>query len=153
MDPQTSVITNPSSKSRTFFAKEKTDFGRGRSSLVVRDLPEKALSPIRVVNRLIKGSVKLGCPDHLFCSERSEPYKRSDMICKEIVQVMTVAGIDTTKYRAYSLRHALVNELYHANLDEKQVNAHTDHSNNAHTTLRFYYHLDSEWVGSKLTAV
>ena len=62
---------------------------------------------------------------------------------------MTAAGIPE-EYLPNSVRHAMINDLYGVGLEEKEVNAYTGHSNNHHTTLNFYYHLDKQWVGRKL---
>ena len=53
-------------------------------------------------------------------------------------------------YTAYSIRHALITALFDMGLTEVQVNAYTGHSNNAHTAVTHYFHLDSRWVGNDL---
>jgi hypothetical protein len=53
-------------------------------------------------------------------------------------------------YTAYSIRHALITELFNRGLKEQEVNAYTGHSNNAHTALTNYFHLEENWVGRKL---
>ena len=151
MDPR-NAKTAPDGKSITVLAQEKTDFGRGLSTLVLRDMPDRALSPMRLFLTLKGRAVGLGCEDALFCSARGFAYKRSDVIGKALKALLAAAGIPPM-YLPYSIRHALINELYASGLDEKQVNAYTGHSNNHHTTLNFYYHLDKQWVGNKLAAV
>ena len=59
------------------------------------------------------------------------------------------AGIPS-EYTAYSIRHALITALFEKGLKEVEVNAYTGHSNNTHTALTHYFHLDGKWVGSEL---
>jgi hypothetical protein len=54
------------------------------------------------------------------------------------------------QYTAYSIRHALITALFDMGVTETQVNAFTGHSNNSHTALSNYFHLDSKWVGQAL---
>jgi hypothetical protein len=35
-------------------------------------------------------------------------------------------------------------------MKEMEVNAFTGHSNNSHTSLNYYYHLDKNWAGKML---
>jgi hypothetical protein len=78
-----------------------------------------------------------------------KPYTRTDSICKAGKILLTDSGVDEA-FGFYSTRHALINWLYTHGYDEKQVNAYTGHSNNYHTTLNFYYHLDTAWIGGRL---
>jgi site-specific recombinase XerD len=86
-----------------------------------------------------------GCEDALFCSKRGVPYTSTDPIGKALVQLLHDMGIEG--YTGYSFRHALIQALFDAGLDEKQVNAYTGHSNKSHTALNWYYHLDKNWAG------
>jgi site-specific recombinase XerC len=149
-DPRTAKY-DPDGKSITVMAQEKMDFGRGRTMLVLRDIPDPAFSPMRHFISLHDRARRLNCEEALFCSERGFPYKRPDVISKALKALLAAAGIPNV-YLPYSIRHALINELYAAGLDEKQVNAYTGHSHNYHTTLEFYYHLDKQWVGNQLAA-
>jgi hypothetical protein len=55
-------------------------------------------------------------------------------------------------YTGYSFRHSMIQALFDAGLDEKQVNAYTGHSNRSHTALDYYHHLDKQWAGAKIRA-
>jgi hypothetical protein len=44
----------------------------------------------------------------------------------------------------------VITALFQAGFDEKQVYAYTGHSNNTHTALNYYYHLDRAWAGKTL---
>ena len=55
-------------------------------------------------------------------------------------------------YTGYSFRHSMIQKLFDAGLDEKQVNAYTGHSNQSHTALNYYYHLDKQWASAKIAA-
>jgi outer membrane protease len=49
----------------------------------------------------------------------------------------------------YSIRHAVITALFKF-MKETEVNAFTGHSNNPHTSLNYYYHLDKNWAGKVL---
>jgi integrase len=77
-------------------------------------------------------------------------YKRTDCIGKALKRLLERMGIEG--YTGYSFRHSMIQALFDAGLDEKQVNAYTGHSNNAHTAVNFYYHLNRMWAAQKLRA-
>jgi hypothetical protein len=54
------------------------------------------------------------------------------------------------RFKPYSIRHALITDLYRRGLSESEVNAYTGHSHRSHTTLNYYYHLDKNWVGASI---
>jgi hypothetical protein len=62
---------------------------------------------------------------------------------------MVKAGIDR-HFSAYSARHALMTLLLRLGFSEVEVNAYTGHSNNSHTALAHYFHLDGNWAGKKI---
>jgi integrase len=131
-------------------AREKTDFGKGLTSLIIREEPETRLSPYYYFRLLNNRSTNLGAPHCLFCSERGQPYKRADVIGKGLVRLLARMGVKG--YTGYSFRHSMIQALFDAGLDEKQVNAYTGHSNRSHTALDYYYHLDKQWAGAKIRA-
>jgi hypothetical protein len=51
---------------------------------------------------------------------------------------------------AYSVRHALITFLLSLGFSEVEVNAFTGHSNNYHTALNHYFHLDGNWAGNRI---
>jgi hypothetical protein len=129
---------------------EKTDVGKGVTEMVVRREPEDRLSPRSFYDILVRRAYRLHVYNALFCSERGEVYKRSDVIGKALVRLLHRMGI--FGFTGYSFRHSLIQALFDSGLDEKTVNAFTGHSNNAHTAVTFYYHLNKMWAGSKLRA-
>jgi hypothetical protein len=131
-------------------AQEKTDSGRSRTELVFRNSPEKKLSPMYYYDLLKVRAFNLGVENAIFCAENGVPYKRSDVIGKALKDLLQRRGIEG--YTGYSFRHAMVQALFEAGLDEKQVNAYTGHSQRSHTALDYYYHLDKAWAGRKLSA-
>jgi hypothetical protein len=50
----------------------------------------------------------------------------------------------------YSIRHALITFLFERGLSEVEVNAYAGHSNNSHTALNHYFHLDANWMGVRI---
>jgi hypothetical protein len=131
-------------------SQEKTDHGRGTTEMVIRNEPEDCLSPRFYYDLLIARSQRMGVYDALYCSERGRKYKRSDSIGKALVRLLHRMGV--RGYTGYSFRHAVIQALFDAGLDEKAVNAYTGHSNSAHTALNWYYHLDKMWAGQQLRA-
>jgi integrase len=129
---------------------EKTDSGRSRTQLVFRSNKEKRLSPLFYYDTLSDRATGLGVTDAIFCSEAGVAYKRPDVISKGLKDLLERMGI--FGYAPYSFRHAMIQALFEAGLDEKQVNAYTGHSNRSHTALDYYYHLDKAWAGVKLSA-
>jgi hypothetical protein len=142
-DPTSNAILVP--------IQDKTDHGHNKSMLCIRDLPQKYLSPRFWFDFLSERSARLGCPHSLFCSNLGRPYVRTDAINKAGKALLGRARIHPA-YGFYSTRHSMISKLYTLGFDEKQVNAYTGHSNNHHTTLNFYYHLDTAWLGSKMAS-
>ena len=93
----------------------------------------------------------MGLVDTLWCSVRGIAYKQACAISRLLKVLLGEAGIPA-EYTAYSIRHALITALFDMNLSEVEVNAYTGHSNNAHTALTHYFHLDGKWVGAELAA-
>jgi hypothetical protein len=129
-------------------AQEKTDYGKGVTELVFRKADEKRLSAAYFYEVLDERALSLGCENALFCSDKGIPYSSPDVIGKSLVQVLQDMGVPG--YTGYSFRHSLIQALFDAGLDEKQVNAYTGHSNTAHTVINWYYHLDKQWAGQKI---
>jgi hypothetical protein len=90
-----------------------------------------------------------GLVDTLWGSEKGVPYKQPGAISGHVKILMQDAGIPS-HYTTYSIRHALITALFDRGLSEPEVNAYTGHSNNAHTALTHYFHLDGRWVGDQL---
>jgi hypothetical protein len=129
-------------------AQEKTDFGRGRTELVIRSAPEDRLSPRYYCDLLRTRARRLEVTDALFCSEKGQVYKRPDSIGNALVRLLRRMGIKG--FTGYSFRAATIQALFDAGLSEHQVNAYTGHSNRSHTAVTFYYHLDGAWAGDKI---
>jgi hypothetical protein len=151
IDPSQAVF-NKVDNSCTVLAKEKTDAGNSKSKLWIREVQEQSLSPQYYFKLLYSRAKRLQCPKALFCSDRGRPYTRTDSIAKALVALLREAGIPPP-YKSNSLRHATITSLFAAGLDEKQVNAYSGHSNNYHTALKFYNHLDLNWAGAKLVPI
>jgi integrase len=129
-------------------AQEKTDSVKSRTELVFRNTSNPRLSTRFYYDLLSDRAQSLGVTDALFCSNDGQKYKRSDSIgnaLKRLLQRMDVVG-----FTGYSFRHAMIQALFDAGLDEKQVNAYTGHSNSSHTALNWYYHLNKVWAGDKI---
>jgi site-specific recombinase XerD len=127
-------------------SREKTDFGRGQTVLLLRDDEIEILSPRFWFHFLHNKALQRGITNALFVSETGQAYTRSDSIGKALKQLLADAGIPGI-YLPYSIRHALITYLYELGYNEIQVNAYTGLSPNYHTTIRFYYHLDKNAIG------
>jgi hypothetical protein len=148
IDPRTAT-EHPVEKALTVMSKEKTDFGRGQT-VFLRDDDIRILSPRFWFNFLRDRARRLGTQTALFVSDKGQPYMKSDAIGKALKQLLHDVGIPDY-YKPYSIRHALITYLYELGYSETQVNAYTGHSPNYHTTIRFYYHLDMNAIGKKIT--
>jgi hypothetical protein len=112
------------------------------------------LNPIELYDLCKAEARARGCTTSIWCSEKTKAYTRSDVICKAGLQLMKEGGIDSDVYKFYSVRHAATDAMFRRlNLEEKAMNAYTGHSNNSHTALNFYFHLNKAWVGSKLATL
>jgi hypothetical protein len=129
-------------------AQETTDFGRGRTELVVRSAPEDRLSPRYYYDLLCTRARRLGVTDALFCSEKGRVYKRPDSIGNALVRLLRRMGIKG--FTGYSFRAASMQALFDAGLSEHEVHAYTRHSNRSHTAVAFYYHLDRACADDKI---
>jgi integrase len=118
IDP-TEVSIDEEDGSVTSVTKEKTDEGGSRSTLCIRRRPERPLSPRYYFDLLSNRSKRLGCPTALFVSDAGKPYTRSDSIAKSMGRLMQESGINIVKYKPYSIRHAMINELINSGMDEK----------------------------------
>jgi hypothetical protein len=130
-------------------AQEKTDSGRSRTELVFRPSSNPRTSTRYFYDILLRRAQGLGVLDAIFCSERGKTYKRSDSICNALKYLLEQC-MDVHGYTAYSFRHSMMQALFHAGLNEMQVNAYTGHSNRSHTAVNYYYHLDKVWAGEKI---
>ena len=133
-------------KSLVVLARQKTDFERGLSSLIIRDAPEKRLSEVYFFHLLVDRATSLNIFHSLFCSEREVPYTSADVLYKALVRLLHRMGIDG--YTGYSFRSSLIQALFDAGL----FNAFTGHSPRAHTEVQFYYSLDKQWADEKIRA-
>jgi hypothetical protein len=129
-------------------AQEKTDSGKSRTELVFRNSPNPRTSTRFFYDILLRRALSLDVDDALFCSDKGQKYKRSDSILNALVRLLERMGV--FGFTGYSFRHSLIQALFDAGLDEKQVNAYTGHSNNSHTALNYYFHLDKCWAGQKI---
>jgi hypothetical protein len=143
---------HPSAEALTVMSREKTDFGRGQTVLLLRDDEVEILSPRFWFNFLHNKALQRGITNALFVSETGQVYTRSDSIGMALKQLLADAGIPGI-YLPYSIGHALITYLYELGYSEIQVNAYTGHSPNYHTIIRFYYHLDKNAVGKKITGL
>jgi integrase len=112
-------------------------------------MEQKAFSPAAHYQVLRTESRRRGSEEALWCADNGKPYKRVDNIRRFLAKILRDAKIPDV-YKPYSIRHAVITALFQAGLDEKQVNAFTGHSNNSHTALNYYYHLDRVWSGRTL---
>jgi hypothetical protein len=85
----------------------------------------------------------------LWYTEQGKPYKQASVISREVKSLMVEGGIDRS-FPAYSARHALITLLIRLGFTEVEVNAFTGHSNNSHTALNHYFHLDGNWAGRRI---
>jgi integrase len=73
---------------------------------------------------------------------------RTDPILYRLSKLIHERGIPEG-FTGYSIRHAVITALF-GFMKETEVNAFTGHSNNSHTSLKYYYHLDKNWAGKML---
>ena len=130
-------------------AKEKTDYGRGTTAFLIRACKVTNLCPLTAYRLLKAEASKRGAQGTLWCTVAGKPYKQASFLSRLLKGLLREAGIPA-QYTAYSIRHALITALFEMGLNEVQVNAYTGHSNNAHTALTHYFHLDEKWVGHAL---
>jgi hypothetical protein len=127
-------------------SREKTNTGRGTTSLLLRTLEVRNLSPLHLYRLLKDGARRKGIQGCLWCSETGNVYKQSSGIARWLRKLMVDAGIPPV-YTAYTVRHALITALFDAGLSETDVNAYTGHSQNSHTAVNYCFHLDKRWIG------
>jgi hypothetical protein len=130
-------------------AKEKTNFGKGTTALLIRRGRVPKLCPLVAYCTLKKQAASKGLVGTLLGSKAGIPYKQAAALSCLLKVLLREAGIPPM-YTAYSTRHALITELFNRGLKEQEVNAYAGHSNNAHTALTNYFHLDENWVGRSL---
>jgi hypothetical protein len=138
-------------KSVELQAKEKTNHGKGTTTLVLRAGPCPNLCPLTVYRVLRARAMAKGLADTLWGSKFGVPYKQASALSRLLKELLLSAGIPS-EYTAYSIRHALITALFDSGLKETEVNAYTGHLNNAHTALTHYFHLDENWVGHRLAS-
>jgi integrase len=129
--------------------KEKTDHGREGSVLVIKSVTHPNLCPVRCYRLLKAGAEQRGAKGTLWCSEAGAAYKQSSAISRLLKMLLKAAGIPDV-FAAYSFRHALITWLFAQGHSEIEVNAYNGHSNNSHTALSHYYHLDNRWLGREI---
>jgi hypothetical protein len=130
-------------------AKEKTKYGKGSTALLIRRGSAPNLCPVVAFRALKERAAAKGLVGTLWGSKGGIPYKQAAALSRLLKEFLREAGIPPT-YTAYSIRHALITALFNSGLKEQEVNAYTGHSNNAHTALTNYFHLDENWVGRSL---
>jgi site-specific recombinase XerC len=148
IDPTTAKIDAKNGHIKVL-AQEKTDFGQGQSMLLFRQLPNPLFSPFILFQLLAGRAEEKGNPHALFVSDNGVAYSRTDTIRKSLASLLLEAGI-AAEFTANSIRHALISALFAAGWSETQVNAYTGHSPNYHTALKFYNHLDANWLGEEI---
>jgi hypothetical protein len=129
--------------------KEQTTHGRQGTVLVIRDCEVENWSPLFCYKLARARAAKDGVPNLLWYTEEGKPYKQASIISREVKNLMVEGGIDR-KFPAYSSRHALITLLFKLGFSEVEVNAFTGHSNNSHTALNHYFHLDGNWAGKRI---
>jgi hypothetical protein len=90
-----------------------------------------------------------GVQNMLWYTEQGKPYKQASVISREVKSLMVEGGIDRG-FPAYSARHALITLLIKLGFTEVEANAFTGHSNNSHTALNHYFHLDVNLAGRRI---
>jgi hypothetical protein len=130
-------------------AREKTNHGKEVTILVIRKGNIPNLCPLKAYRLLKSGAKQRGLRGALWCSELGVPYKQPSFISQLIKALLTAAGVPA-HFPAYSVRHALITLLFALGWSEIQVNAFTGHSNNSHTALNHYFHLDEKWLGKEI---
>jgi hypothetical protein len=127
-------------------AKEKTNYGKGCTALLIRRGSVSNLCPLTAYCVLKKRAATKGLVGTLWSSKSGTPYKQAAALSRLLKELLKTAEIPCV-YTAYSIRHALITELFNRGLKEQEVNAYTGHSNNAHTALTNYFHLEENWIG------
>ena len=148
MDPQ-SERWAPDESSVEVTTKEKMDPGKSGSVLLLRASEVPNLCPLHAYRLLKAGATARGLRGTLWGSANGVPYKQASALSRLLKGLLREAGVPS-QYAAYSIRHALITALFDMGLSEVQVNAYTGHSNNAHTALTHYFHLDAQWIGKGL---
>jgi integrase len=116
---------------------------------VFYEAPEWRLSPKFYWDLLDARADDLDAGDALYCSEEGAPYTSSDTICKAMTSLLQ-NEMHVKDWTCYSFRKSSISHLFRSGLNERQVNAFTGHSNNAHTALSYYYKLNKRTVGAAL---
>jgi hypothetical protein len=132
-----------------FMAKEKTNYDKGSTALLLRRGRVPNLCPVVAYSVLKERAAAKGLVGTLWGSKGGIPYKQAAALSRLLKELLREAGIPPM-CTAYSIRHALITALFNKGLKEQEVNAYTGHSNNAHTALTNYFHLDENWVGRSL---
>jgi hypothetical protein len=128
---------------------EKTNTSKGSTVLLIRAGTVPNLGAVRVYSLLRKGASARGVTETVWSSEGGVVYKQSSAISRLLKKELRRAGI-ANSFPAYSIRHALITFLFEQGLSEVEVNAYTGHSNNSHTALTNYFHLDANWMGVRI---
>jgi hypothetical protein len=131
---------------------DKMSNGRSKILLILRKLADDAnLCPYTLYCLLKQEAEKRGVRDSLWCSEDGIAFASSSAISRLLRELLTEAGM-SAEFTAYSFRLALITYLFDAGLTETEVNAFTGHSQNAHTAVTHYFHLNERWIGRKMAA-
>jgi integrase len=129
--------------------KEKTNHGRQGTVLVIRKCEVENWCPLTCYKLARATAARDGVPNMLWYTEQGKPYKQASVISREVKSLMVEGRIDRS-FPAYSARHALITLLIKLGFTEVEVNAFTGHSNNSHTALNHYFHLDGNWAGRRI---
>jgi hypothetical protein len=130
-------------------AKEKMDRGKGAFMFLLHRGKIPNLCPVAVYVLLCKEAERRGLQDIPWGSEKGIPHKQPSAISRHVKLLLLEAKIPSC-YATYSILHALITALFAKGLSEPEVNAYTRHSNNAHTDLIHYFHMDEKWAGNDL---
>jgi hypothetical protein len=130
-------------------AREKTNHGKEVTMLAIRQGTVPNLCPLKAYKRLKEGARARETGGALWCSEQGALYKQPSFISRLIKALLMAAGVPA-HFPAYSVRHALIIFLFALGWSEIRVNAFTGHSNNSHTAVTHYFHLDEKWLGKEI---
>jgi hypothetical protein len=130
-------------------AKEKTNFCKGTTALLIRRGRVPKLCPLVTYCTLKKQAASKRLVSTLWRTKGGIPYKQAAALSHLLKELLREAGIPLM-HTACPIIHALIIALFHMGLKKQEVNTYTGHSNNAHTALTNYFHLDENWVGRSL---
>jgi hypothetical protein len=148
LDPTTETPTHSEGVVQVL-TRDKTDTKRSRSAVLIRTLSDKRLCPLYHYRLLAEGARLRGATGTLFCTDAGRAYATDDVVRHGVADEIHRQGVPSF-YPGNSARHSTINSCV-AFMKEHEVNAFTHHSQNSHTVMNFYYHLNQNWAGAKLS--